>query len=190
MNPRLPILVLLICAIVGTLATANAGEETNRVSKANSDWIYFRHQEIYTYLLRFADISEKERQLFRKKAYEFFFEYWVLHKSKYAQLHPVADFEHGFALLLRNHAIPSLDADDPLDIKSRYKDGKFVPKPLPTVGGVKLVVPETERLPHVEGLPAERLKSWATYQEYVRQFKDFIESSVRKSTESGSDPTG
>lgn len=170
-------------------AFALGGEVQSRSDEEVSPhWIYFRLGETYVYLLRFATISDQERSFFRFRAYEFFFRYWVLHRSQYAKLPPVQRFEQDFARLLKNHACAFVHQDDPLSIRSYYKDGAFVPKPFPKVEGLRFIAPESARLPQVEGLPSKTLKTWAGYQKLVSAFRTFLQASAIAGSEPPTTP--
>lgn len=170
---RLFIIVLFSLMFSGSLHCESGASEVSR------DWIYYRQEELYAYLLLDRDLPENERSFLRQKAYAFFFSYWVLHRSQYAMLRPVERFEQDFAHLLKARACPYVDEDDPVGIRSYYKDGVFVPKALPRVEGLKIVAPDSARLPHVQGLPPETLKTWAGYQRLVSEFRKFLDSSLK-----------
>ena len=142
--------------------------------QTNSDWIYWRHYELYVDLLRLDKIPNEERSILQHRSYEFFFRYWVLHRSQYAQLHAINEFEQRFAILMRNFVLKYVDESDPLEIKQYYKDGQFVLPPLPKLDGVTPVVREGDRLPQVEGLPPNRVRSWELYQKDVADFRTFV----------------
>lgn len=143
-----------------------------------ADWIYSRQLQLYVYLIRFSNIPQQERQTLREKSYAFFFEYWVLHRSKHACFTPVPTFEREFAVLVRNRVAPFIDPQDPLKIRRDYKDGTFVLKSLPA-GLKESMVNESDRFPQVEGLPYQQLKQWKTYQALVASFTDFVDGAAK-----------
>lgn len=174
---NISIILLLLCLNIGLPSVSEEADSLSKVqSPASPDWVYWRHYELYVQLIRFADLSEEQRSFYRHAAYQFFFRYWILHRSEHAQLAPTENFEKQFAVLLKNHVLPFVEADDPIQIKSHYKDGQFVPKPLPQIEGVELKVPESARLPQVEGLPKAHLKTWDRYQAYVIDFRKFLDT--------------
>ena len=173
----------MCCGLHGLPPSVSAAGTPPETPAVSGDWIYFRQYEVYWYLLRVAELPKKERSFFRQRAYEFFFQYWILHRSEYAQLDPIEEFEESFAVMLKNHTMPFLDPADPLEIKSYYRNGQFVPKPLPKIDGVELKVPEEVRLPHVEGFPREKLKTWDGYQKYVVEFRNFIDAKKKQRLE-------
>lgn len=163
-----------LLALVGLLAMLFLpGAPANPLpGPENRDWIYYRQLDIYFYLLTTDGLPQGEKAVFRTKGYAFFFEYWILHRSKHAQLPPVEHFEQAFARMLKKYALSVLNADDPLGISAYYEDGRFVGKPVPKTEGVE--IPEAARLPQVEGLPGENLKTWKGYQQYVSDFREFF----------------
>jgi hypothetical protein len=183
MKTHLIYLLIVIAASCNRSTVLGAEPTTNAVDRVDPEWIYSRQYESYVYLLRFADLPEKERANVRKWAYSFFFQYWILHRSEYRQLTPVEKFEKSFAVLIKNHVLEFVDEDDPLEIRLRYKDGQYVSKPVPKVEGVTIVVPEAARLPQVPGLPGEQLRTWAGYQKYVGQYKAFLQSKIKQRLE-------
>ena len=179
---KISLLRLLMLAILAELVGfTSAGGSAEKLSLAtaseNRDWIYYRQLDIYFYLLTSADLPQQEKRDFRQKGYAFFFEYWILHRSKHAKLAPVARFEQDFARMLKKYATPFLEGDDPLGIAPYYKAGQFVGKPVPKIEGV--VIPEAATLPQVEGLPGVNLKTWSGYQGYVSDFRTFFDAAAQ-----------
>jgi hypothetical protein len=146
----------LVCAIV-VLCSTHADESASTNQQQCSEWIYMRHVDMYLYFIRHADINDKERALVRKKAYELFFQYWILHRSDHAICPPVPKFEEYFSRLVKNDVMKFVDADDPLSIKPLYKDG---------------MCQNSKILPQVEGLTDADINAWADYQKLVGKFKE------------------
>jgi len=90
------------------------------------------------YLVRHADISDKERMLHRHHAHLFYFEYWLLHRSARRTLAPVPALEAYFPRLLQKDVLPYVDVEDPLQIRKLYSEGKCKDTRLiDIVGGLK-----------------------------------------------------
>lgn len=151
------LLCLTACVVVSCVAPKRS--ETS-VRSGDNEWAYWRVAEVYVNAIRVARIPEEERAFFRRHAYNFFFRYWILHRSQHAQFSPLERFEQSFAVMLKNDVLPFVDTSDPLGLSTHYKDGRLVRMPMFDL---------------VEGLPNEQLKTWASYQQYVEAYKSFID---------------
>lgn len=123
------------------------------------DWIYQRYLDVSGYLLRSSDITDEQRTLHRRKAYESYFEYWLLHRSPRATLQPVPPFEHRFSQLMRRQVLPYMQGDDPLSIHPLY------------VGGI---CTNKGWIPKIPILKGEDLVQWSDYQRWVGDYRSFI----------------
>ena len=141
--------------------------ETNVVKSGGvtntNEWIFFKSYELHAYLLRAADLPPSEKEVIRRKAYQFFFEYWLAHRSTYASLQPLPDFERRFKFMLNKLVVPSLSADeqaDPQRISALFKNGKRT-APL-------------EMVLEPWALSKEEIGDWNRYQKIVKQYREFV----------------
>ena len=138
--------------------------------------IYYRHFELCMLIVAEPKLPLEEATFFRKYWYSFFFQYWVLHRSKDAQFPPAPTFEVRCAHKLDRWVSKYLDLDDPLNILKFYKDGEYQNvAPIDTGDGIRTV-----DFPPMgfDGFPATNLSKLADYQKYVSEFKVFFQTAA------------
>lgn len=113
------------------------------------DWCYQRLYDVYGGVLLDTDSSPSTLYFTRRQAYARYWEYWILHRSKWASGKPVVAFEQRFSHILRLEVLPFVDGDDPLGIRNSYKDGRLT-TPVP-----------------VWSLKQEDIATWVAYQSIV-----------------------
>lgn len=148
--------VLVIGMAVLVQAVVKAADTNTYFAENSPDWIYQRTLDLYGYLLK-ASVSEPERALHRRKAYEFYFEYWARHHLPKAAHAPVPPFEQRFSGLIRREVLPFVPADDPLNIRELYVQGKLKK--------VSFSIPQ---------IKDEELMNWSGYQKIVGDFRRFV----------------
>jgi hypothetical protein len=149
------LIVILSITVTCCILRTNGGEQTDAGSCF--EWMSLRHADLYLYLIKAADINDQERGLFRRKAYEEYFQYWILTRSDHAHCAPDLKFEEYFTRLIKNHVISYVESDDPLSLKPLYQSG---------------VCTNDKMLPQIEGLGEKDLLLWSDYQKLVVKFKE------------------